>query len=78
VLAGLVGSTLLAVMLAGCQHGPSQVGSSDVPVIPVAQPVTREVTPYVDFTGRTDAVESVNIVPRVTGYLVERPFQEGS
>jgi multidrug efflux system membrane fusion protein len=36
------------------------------------------VTDHVDFTGRTDAVESVNVVPRVTGYLVRIPFKEGS
>ena len=49
-----------------------------MPVVPVSQPVQREVTDFVDFTGRTDAVNSVNIVPRVTGYLVKMPFKEGS
>jgi multidrug efflux system membrane fusion protein len=46
--------------------------------VPVSRPVQREVTDYVDFTGRTDAVQAVNIVPRVTGYLVQMPFKEGS
>ena len=46
--------------------------------MPVAHPVQREVTDFVDFTGRTAAVESVNIVPRVTGYLVQISFKEGS
>ena len=31
-----------------------------------------------DFTGRTEAVQSVDIRPRVTGYLVKMPFKEGS
>ena len=31
-----------------------------------------------DFTGRTKAVQSVDIRPRVTGYLVEMPFKEGA
>ena len=35
-------------------------------------------TDYVDFTGRTEAVQSVNVVARVSGYLVKEPFQEGS
>ena len=48
------------------------------PAVPVSQPVQREVTDYVDFTGRTEAVQSVDIRPRVTGYLVEMPFQEGA
>ena len=38
----------------------------------------QDVTDFVDFTGRTDAVEATNIVARVTGYLVEMPFKEGS
>src|SRR5262249_9779354 len=46
--------------------------------VPVSQPVRREVTDYVDFTGRTDAVHSVDIRPRVTGYLVDMPFKEGA
>ena len=48
------------------------------PAVPVSQPIQREVTDYVDFTGRTKAVQSVDIRPRVTGYLVEMPFQEGA
>ena len=46
--------------------------------MPVSHPIQRVVTDYRDFTGRTDAVHSVNIVPRVTGYLVTMPFTEGS
>ena len=38
----------------------------------------RAVTEYVDFTGRTEAVQSVDVRPRATGYLVEMPFKEGS
>ena len=47
------------------------------PEVMVSQPVVREVTDYVDFTGRTQAVNSVNVVARVSGYLVKTPFQEG-
>ena len=48
------------------------------PVVPVSLPVEREVTDYVEFTGRTNAVQSVDIRPRVTGYLVKIPFKEGA
>ncbi len=48
------------------------------PTIPVSKPAQREVTDYVDFTGRTDAVKAVDIRPRVTGYLLQMPFKEGS
>jgi multidrug efflux system membrane fusion protein len=69
---------LLAGSVAGCQKGLRQVASPEVQAVPVAHPIEREVTDFVDFTGRTDAVESVNVVARVTGYLQKPPFQEGS
>ena len=47
-------------------------------MVPIGQPVQREVTDYVDFTGRTEAVYPVDIRPRVTGYLVSMPFEEGA
>jgi multidrug efflux system membrane fusion protein len=49
-----------------------------LPTVPVSQAIRRQVTDFVDFTGRTDAVYSVDIRPRVTGYLVKMPFKEGA
>jgi multidrug efflux system membrane fusion protein len=64
---------------AGCQNEPApQAAANEAPAVPVSVPVEREVTDYVDFTGRTDAVQSVDIRPRVTGYLIRMPFREGS
>jgi multidrug efflux system membrane fusion protein len=65
-------------LLAGCGKEQAPGSSSEVPAIPVSQPVRRQVTDYMDFTGRTDAVESVGIRARVTGYLVKMPFKEGA
>jgi multidrug efflux system membrane fusion protein len=66
-------------VLTGCAPKPAPASaSSNVPALPVSQPVQREVTDYVDFTGRTDAVETVSIRARVTGYLVQIPFKEGA
>ncbi len=69
---------LTAVALAGCARTGPQVAPAEPPAVPVATPVQRAITEHVDFTGRTDAVQSVNVVPRVTGYLVSLPFKEGS
>src|SRR5262249_27593169 len=74
---GLTCTGLLAAV-GGCQSRRPRVAPSEPPVVPVSQPVRREVTDYVDFTGRTEAVHSVDVRPRVTGYLVEMPFQEGA
>src|SRR5258708_5748957 len=64
--------------LLGCSSGPPQLAPPEAPAIPVSQPVSRVVTDYADFTGRTDAVQAVDIRARVTGYLVEMPFKEGA
>lgn len=44
----------------------------------VKKPVEREVVDYVDFTGRIQAPSSVDIRPRVTGYITKMPFKEGT
>jgi multidrug efflux system membrane fusion protein len=77
LLAWLCGPVLAAV-LAGCHRAGPQAAPAEPPVIPVAQPIQRKVTDFVDFTGRTDAVQAVDIRPRVTGYLVRIPFKEGA
>jgi RND family efflux transporter MFP subunit len=43
----------------------------------VSQPVERQVTDYAEFTGTTDALISVDIRPRVSGYLQKIAFREG-
>ena len=76
---------LLAVLpicplVAGC--GPSQAepafGQPPPPEVDVSLPITREVTDYADFPGRTEAVNSVDIRARVTGYLEKMHFKEGA
>jgi multidrug efflux system membrane fusion protein len=70
------GSLLVAV--SGCQRREPMLAPSELPVSPVSQPIQREVIDHVDFTGRTEAVQSVEIRPRVTGYVVKIPFKEGA
>jgi multidrug efflux system membrane fusion protein len=75
----LVVWSILLTPLAGCRKGTANVVAPSVPlVVPVSQPVEREVIDFVDFTGRINAVQSVDIRPRVTGYLRKMPFKEGA
>lgn len=77
----ILGPSLLmavAIVLCGCEGKRSTVARAEEVVVPVSQPVQREVTDYVDFTGRISAVQSVDIRPRVTGYLTKMPFKEGA
>jgi RND family efflux transporter MFP subunit len=43
----------------------------------VRQPVVEEVRDFEEFTGHTDAILSVEIKSRVTGYLMKKNFQDG-
>jgi RND family efflux transporter MFP subunit len=43
----------------------------------VSQPVDRQITDYEEFTGTIDAPISVDIRPRVSGYLQKIAFREG-
>jgi multidrug efflux system membrane fusion protein len=74
----LLSGLFVAATTVGCHQAPSQVSPPEPPVVPVSTPVKRDVTDYVDYTGRTDAVESVGIRARVTGYIERIPFQEGA
>lgn len=68
---------LLSVMV-GCRQSIVTANSTAPLEVAVSQPVQRDVTQYKDFIGRTEAVDSVEIKPRVTGYLLKTPFDEGS
>jgi multidrug efflux system membrane fusion protein len=77
LLLGVVLCGALLVTTIGCHPRRRAVAPSEPPAVPVSQPVEGMVTDFVDFTGRTDAVEAVDIRARVTGYLKEMPFKEG-
>lgn len=69
---------LLLAFVAGCSKpkgdGPPAFGAMPVSVAPPAQ---REVQDWDEFTGRIEAVEAVEIRPRVSGYLDQVHFQAG-
>ena len=48
------------------------------PEVTVATPSTRDVTNYIEVTGTTQPILSVDIRARVKGFLKERHFKEGS
>src|SRR2546430_6565004 len=75
--AACAGRAVLAIVV-GCNQPQHPAVSLEPTVIPISNPVAREITDYVEFTGRVNAVNSVNVIPRVTGYLVQMPFEEGA
>jgi multidrug efflux system membrane fusion protein len=78
-MAAYFGAALLAVAI-GCNgKSPGNAkGEKEAQVVPVAYPVQRSVTDYVDYTGRTDAVQSVSVRARAQGNIISIPFAEGA
>jgi membrane fusion protein, multidrug efflux system len=68
----IVGSLILAACGADAQ-APQQQATP----VSVAQVVEREVTEWDEYTGRLEAVESVEIRARVAGVVEQVAFQEG-
>jgi RND family efflux transporter MFP subunit len=71
----IVVSSLL-VILSGCSDQPKPQPPPP-PKVTVAQPVHRRVTDYLDLSGNTQAVYTVQLVARVTGYLEQVLFRDG-
>ena len=77
----LVGHGLFLVTclsLTGCSHTSEAGPGKQPPTVTVSYPLEREVTDYQDYTGRTAAVDSVQVQARVTGYLEKIYFKEGA
>ncbi|HWU53801.1 MAG TPA: efflux RND transporter periplasmic adaptor subunit [Tahibacter sp.] len=67
---------LLGLALSGCSHSgpPPQMPP---PQVSVATVVQKDVTLWDEFTGRIEAVDKVEVRPRVAGYLDKVNFEEG-
>jgi len=74
-------STLLFALplLQACSRAAAQpAGNQPPPKISVAEVVSRDVTEWDEFTGRLEAVNSVAIRPRVSGFVAAIRFEEGA
>jgi RND family efflux transporter MFP subunit len=79
-LTGGLSVLVLAVCLTvtGCARAPAEPPAAAPMAVTVSYPVERAVTDYADFTGRTAAVDSVEVRARVSGYLDTVNFKEGA
>ncbi len=68
---------LCAACLPGCKPKAPVNSDAGPPGVSVSQPIQRDVTDYVEFVGRTESPNSIEIRARVTGYLMGMPFREG-
>ena len=60
----------------GCKQS-TQAPAPPPPPVTVATPIRKEIVEWDEYTGRTEAVESVDIRPRVSGYIDQISFKDG-
>ncbi len=64
-------------ILPGCQsQAPTPPEAQPVPVT-VAKPLVTPIVEWDEYTGRMDAIDTVEIRARVSGYLESLHFREG-
>lgn len=69
---------VLILLLAGCGRSAQQQGGAPAAMeVSVAVVPEREITEWDEYTGRLEAVQTVEIRPQVSGYLQEVKFDEG-
>ena len=80
IVAGALSALSIATLIAlgGCRSDATNAPATAAPQVSVAAALEREVTEWDEFTGRLEAVESVEVRPRVTGYIESVNFQEGA
>ena len=75
----LLGSIAIMVLSAcGNPQAANQAEKPTAPEVSVAQVVSERITEWDEFTGRLQAPETVNLVPRVSGYIEQVHFNEGA
>ena len=78
IAVALLPLTAAGIILSGCSSEADPVPMAAAPSVTVAAALERDVTEWDEFTGRLEAVESVEVRPRVTGYIESVNFTEGS
>src|SRR5262249_44621151 len=76
-VAALLALSALASGLSGCGGGEPPVAQLPPPEVSVSQPIERPVSDSLEFTGRIEAVESVEVRARVSGYITKVDFDAG-
>ncbi|MBA1274088.1 multidrug efflux RND transporter periplasmic adaptor subunit MexE [Stutzerimonas azotifigens] len=73
-------AALAIVALAACDKAPQASASAapPAPAVSVAQVIEQPITEWDELTGRLEAPESVQIRPRVSGYIDKVAFTEGA
>ncbi|ENQ3179692.1 efflux RND transporter periplasmic adaptor subunit [Enterobacter hormaechei] len=72
-----MGVVLLSVLLVGCDDSVAQNAAPQAPVVSAADVVVKSISQWDSFNGRIEAVESVQLRPRVSGYIEKVNYTDG-
>src|SRR6516225_688500 len=78
VKVGILSLAAAFLAAAGCDQKNPQAAETPPPVVLVSRPLERNVTDYQVFTARTQAVQSVDIKTRVSGFLTKVLLKDGA
>jgi len=73
----LFGMILLIAQLSGCDKGVAQNAPPAPPEVSAAPVLVKPVSQWDNFNGRVEAVQSVQLRPRVSGYIDSVNYREG-
>lgn len=73
----LSGVALMVALLAGCDNSVAQNAAPPAPQVSAADVLIKPISQWDAFNGRVEAVQSVQLRPRVSGYIDKVNFQEG-
>lgn len=71
------GAILFSALLAGCDDSASQNAAPPAPVVSAADVVVKSISQWDSFNGRIEAVETVQLRPRVSGYIDKVNYTDG-
>ena len=72
-----LGAMLLSLLLVGCDNSVAQNAAPPAPAVNAADVVVKSISQWDSFNGRIEAVESVQLRPRVSGYIDKVNFTDG-
>src|SRR5690349_9027786 len=73
----LIALCLLPVTTGSCNK-QQNAQPQEPPSVTVSYPVTRQVMDWADYSGFLTSPDMANVVPRVSGLIVDASFREGS
>ena len=68
---------LSVAVMAGCSGQASENAQMPPPAVSAATVLVKQISQWDDFSGRVEAVESVDLRPRVSGYIERVNYTEG-